>query len=325
MVSTVHEALRDLVRDDPNLCVELLAHLNVIDRAMIDEATCVDPTVRQNVSPSLSADVVVLLQRAHEARFVVIVEVQLEIDDDKNWSWPMYAAALRREHRCPAAVLAICPSHAVAEWARGKLEIGPSHTFSPIVLGPVEIPAIDDRERARERPALAVLSAIAHGNDRERGLAVVFAALSAVNTLEEAQARVYTSAIWETLDRVAQRALEVAMSEHTLPIETNFERRMREIFEEKWRRESEAKGRAEGEARGRAEGEAKGRAEGEEHGLVEGKRAGLRAVFAARGFSLDPRARERIDTCDNGAVLERWIARAVTAPTVDVVFEDDAR
>ncbi|MBL8680491.1 MAG: hypothetical protein JNK05_15040 [Myxococcales bacterium] len=89
------EPLRDLVRDDPNLCVELLAQWNVIDRATVDEATCVDPTVRQNVSPSLSADVVVLLQRAREARLVVIVEVQLEIDDDKNWSWPMYASSLR--------------------------------------------------------------------------------------------------------------------------------------------------------------------------------------------------------------------------------------
>jgi hypothetical protein len=306
MVSTVHEALRDLVRDDPMLCADLLAGIAMIDRRSIDGASCVDPTVPQNVSPALSADAVVVLRSAASPVLVVVVEVQLEVDDEKQWSWPLYAASLRREHGCPTAVLAICPREGVANWARTKLVLGPSHSFAPIVLSRAEIPAIEDRTRARERPALAVLAAIAHGNDRAVGLSVVFAALSAVNSLEEARARVYTSAIWDTLDRVAQRALEVAMSEQTPPVETNFERRMRELFEDKWRRESEAKGRAEGEARGRAEGEADA----------------LRTVLAARGFVLDAATEARIASCQDLQILRAWIARAVSAATLEAVFAE---
>lgn len=312
MVSTVHETLRDMIRDDPTLCGELLARFIDLDPDSIASATGVDPTVRQNVHPSLGADVVVLLRTRAGERIVVVVEVQLAIAEEKDWSWPIYTTALRREHQCPAALLVICPDASVAAWGRRVREVGPRHTFAPLVIGPEETPKIEAAEEARRRPSLAVLSAIAHGNDPDHGVSVVLAALSAVNTLDEEHARVYTGAIWDALDRAAQRALEVAMTEHKLPVETNFERRMRELFEDRWRSESEAKGRAEGEARGRAEGEARGRAEGERDALV--------TVLSARGFSVDDDVQRRIDACSDVEQLKSWIARAVNAPSIDAVF-----
>ena len=95
---------------------------------------------------------------------------------------------------------------------------------------------------------------------------------------------------------VGQQGREVAMTEGERLIEQG-------------RLQGEAKGRAEGEAKGRAEGEAKGRAEGEAKGRV----AALLALFAARGLVVSPELRGRIESCKDLAMLDRWIARAITA------------
>jgi hypothetical protein len=378
MVSTVHEALRDLLRENPWVCVELLAMLAWIDRASIDEAACVDPTVPQNVPPALSADVAVVLRARATPTLVVAVEVQLEREDDKRWTWPVYLSALRREHRCPAALLVIAPSPLVASWAREAIALGPGASMSPWVLGPTEIPVVTDRREAMERPALAVLSAIAHGSDGARGLDVVFTAMSAVDTLDEPRSTVYTAAIWDALDRAAQRALEVLMSTDQPRIETNFERRIRELFEDKWRRNLEERLRGDLEAKVRSDVEAKLRSDLEERlrgdleakvrsdveaklrsdleerlrgdleaklrsdveaklrsdleerlrsefetkVRAEGEAAALRTVLEARGFVLDATIDERIRRCSDLATLQRWIARAVHATSLDAVFDE---
>jgi flagellar biosynthesis/type III secretory pathway protein FliH len=359
MVSTVHEALRDLFRDDPWLCVELLATQHRLDGTSIEGASCVDPTVPQNVPPSLSADVVVLLRAREAPVLVVAVEVQLEREDEKRWTWPVYLSSLRREHRCPALLLVIAPNASVASWARAAIEVGPGASITPVVLGPSDIPVVTDRALAAERYGLAVLSAVAHGRERDRGLDAVIAALIAVDALDEPRATVYTAAIWDALDRAAQRALEVLMTTNQPRIETNFERRMRELFEEKWRSEGLAKGLAEGRAeglekgraeglekgraegraeglekgraegraegleKGRAEGLEKGRAEGRAEGLVEGEAEALRTVLVARGFTVDAAIEARIRQCADHAILRRWISRAVNAANLDAVFDDD--
>lgn len=64
----------------------------------------------------------------------------------------------------------------------------------------------------------------------------------------------------------------------------------------------------EGEAAGEGEGEAKGEARGEAEGVL--------AVLAARGFAVSDAERERVRACTDGATLDRWIARAVTAGSV---------
>jgi predicted transposase/invertase (TIGR01784 family) len=61
-------------------------------------------------------------------------------------------------------------------------------------------------------------------------------------------------------------------------------------------------------------------AEGEAIGLIKGKIAALLAVLAARGFSVTEEARARIEACKDAATLDRWIARATTAPSLEDVF-----
>jgi hypothetical protein len=61
-------------------------------------------------------------------------------------------------------------------------------------------------------------------------------------------------------------------------------------------------------------------AEGEAIGLIKGKIAALLAVLAARGFSVTAEARARIEVCKDGGTLDRWIARATAAPSIEDVF-----
>ncbi len=75
------------------------------------------------------------------------------------------------------------------------------------------------------------------------------------------------------------------------------------------RAEGEAAGRAEGEAAGRAEGEAAGRAEGE----VEALRGSIFDVLAARDLTVGDDARAEIASCQDAAILRRWLRQAVTA------------
>ncbi|MEI7891916.1 MAG: transposase, partial [Myxococcales bacterium] len=64
----------------------------------------------------------------------------------------------------------------------------------------------------------------------------------------------------------------------------------------------------EGEAKGKAEGEAKGKAEG------------ILAVLRTRGLEVPEHVRARILGCQDAALLDQWIAMAVTAKiAADVV------
>ncbi len=58
-----------------------------------------------------------------------------------------------------------------------------------------------------------------------------------------------------------------------------------------------------------AEGEAAGRAAGE----VEALRGSILDVFAARDLVVTDDVRQEIATCQDAAVLRRWLRRAVTA------------
>lgn len=48
----------------------------------------------------------------------------------------------------------------------------------------------------------------------------------------------------------------------------------------------------------------------------------LFTVLGARGFAVDDEHRNLVLACRDLAALDRWIARAVTAPTLDAVFAD---
>ena len=79
-------------------------------------------------------------------------------------------------------------------------------------------------------------------------------------------------------------------------------------------------GREEGLKEGREEGREEGHREGLQSGLVSGKRATLLRLLDRVGISLTKDARDRIATCQDAAMLDRWCENGLGAKTLDDVL-----
>ena len=225
---------------------------------------------------------------------VVLVEVQLDADPDKPFSWPLYLAAARMKYRCDACVLVVTIDERVAAWARQPVSLGPgASTFQAIVLGPSAVPyAVESTT-----PELAVLSALAHGAQEPEA---VRQAVFAIDALGPDRAQADFVLLKYHLGAARDRALEAIM--------TTSERRYLSDFANDYF----DKGLAQGKAEGEAEGEAKG------------LRAAIVALFSARALPLSEHGRAQIASCADVATLTKWLGRAVTAATEAEVFVDGA-
>jgi hypothetical protein len=65
-------------------------------------------------------------------------------------------------------------------------------------------------------------------------------------------------------------------------------------------------------------------AQGRAEGLSEAKAAAVLAVLEARGLDVPAQARERIVGCRDLVLLDRWIVRAVSVSSIEVLFTDEA-
>src|SRR5262249_27685863 len=153
----------------------------------------------------------VLLLAGDVPVFVLIVEVQLDTDHDKRWSWPVYSMGARATYRCPVGLLVIAPDPKVAAWCAEPIETGiPGFVLRPPVPGREAGPTGTAPAEAARRPELAVLSAMAHG-EGEMGAAIAAAALPAVRGLDDERARFYGDLVLQSLNDAARRALETLM------------------------------------------------------------------------------------------------------------------
>ncbi|MFB4319736.1 hypothetical protein [Actinomadura sp. 21ATH] len=64
-----------------------------------------------------------------------------------------------------------------------------------------------------------------------------------------------------------------------------------------------------------------GRAEGEAEGEARGKARAIVKILSARGLEPSEADRTRIQACTDKDQLDRWLDRAVTAETVDEIFD----
>lgn len=64
-------------------------------------------------------------------------------------------------------------------------------------------------------------------------------------------------------------------------------------------------------------------AEGLQQGIHEGERSALFEVLDARGLEVDDAARQQILACKDLAQLKVWLRRAVTAESVQELFENE--
>jgi hypothetical protein len=284
MVSTAHEVLVDLFRNRPSLAAEILVEALGVPLPSYTEARLASVDLTQVQPSEYRADMVVLLMDGDVPVLVLIVEVQLGIDSDKRFTWPLYAMGSRARHRCPVGLLVIAPDPAVAAWCAEPIETGiPSFVLRPPVLGREAVPVVTDPAEAARRPELAVLSAMAHG-EGEQGAAIAAAVLPAIRQLDEDRAKFYGDLVLGSLNGSARLALEAMMKGYEY----------RSEFAKKYYGE----GRTEEAARN------------------------LLAVLRVRGVAVPDAARERIQTEKDAARLERWLERAAVAASIVEVLDE---
>jgi hypothetical protein len=157
--------------------------------------------------------------------------------------WPLYTASTHSIFRKKTWLIVIAFDSKVAEWARCPIETF-QHGFTPLVIGPSDIPRITDPEEARKEPELAVLSAMAHG-ESVGGEEVAFAALTGASELaheDENRAKLLADMVFCVVNENAREILEAMMKAHGYEYQSDFARKY------------VAQGREEGREEGRAEG-----------------------------------------------------------------------
>jgi hypothetical protein len=287
MPSFLHEALIQLFKNRPELAPEILRDVLSLELPAYSEVRVESADLTQLAPTELHADLVVLLVDGKPV-LGIVVEVQLQRDERKKFTWPLYTVALRARLECNTCVLVVTPSTDVARWAAEPIPCGPGFRVQPLVLGPEAVPIVIDADEARAAPEFAVLSAMAHGQDRvETAVRVAMAAATAAHELDRERWLLYFQMIRAALSEAARKAFQM------LPQGAQF-------FDESLR-QSFDKGRAEGRAAEKA--------------------ADVLDVLDARGLTLSSEQRERILGCADLDVLKAWLRRAAVVASADALFE----
>jgi Domain of unknown function (DUF4351) len=274
MPSQLHEVLLLLFRNRPSLAPELLRDALGVTLPEYSEARIDSADLTQVQPAEYRADLVVLLLHG-EPVLGIVVEVQLSADGRKGYVWPVYVANLRARLECPVCLLVVTADEVTARWAGRMIDLGGSNRFTPFVIGPSGVPWVTSEEQARDDPELAVLSAMAHGQDPdiERSVQVAIAAQLASLGLDEDRSKFYCDLVQHALSEAARRALR-NMDLSKYEYQSEFARRY--------------------VAQGREEGREQGLEKGLEQGLAKG-RAGLLARLLAHRFGpLPDVAQERL-------------------------------
>ncbi|WP_224368341.1 hypothetical protein [Hyalangium versicolor] len=294
MASMQHEGLLLLFRNRPTLAPELLRDALGLELPPYSEARVESAELTEVVPTEYRADLVVLLLDGKPV-FAIVVEVQLWRDEDKRKTWPLYLTSLRSRVNCPTALLVVAPDAGMARWCAQPIALGhPGFVLQPLVAGPDAIPVLVDEREARKDPELAVLSAMAHGQEKA-GQAIAQAVMAAVEGLEEERVRLYVDLALSSLSEAARKALEALMRSGSYEYQSEFARKY----------------------------VAQGREEGLQQGLQKGEQAALLEVLDARGLEVDAAARQRILSCTELAQLKAWVRKAVIAKSVQELFEDE--
>jgi hypothetical protein len=289
MPSISHEGPLDLVRQHPEIAVDLIAGTPGIHLPR-QPAVSLAPTDMSAVVPvQYLADMVVLISDAVTGNPVlaVIIEPQLRDSVTKRYSWPVYVTSARRVAECPAAVLVVlCPDPAEAAKCRQLIRTGhPGFDLAPIVIDSVGPPGRD----GMGSPYLTVFAASMGGIDLESrpGARQVLDAMASPEISDADRFRM-TAIILTLASDAARHLLEAMMT--TSEYEKTFVERIHD------------QGIAEGEARGKAE-------------------AVLR-LLDARHLVPSSEQRQQVTSCTDALQLDRWFDRAITAGTAAEVFAD---
>src|SRR5262249_45972407 len=162
MASMRHEVLVDLFKNRPSLAAEILTEVLGASLPAYTEARLTSIDLTEIKPAEYRADVVVLLVDGDRAVRVIIVEVQLNKDDDKPYTWPAYLTVARDQYRCQADLLVVAPDPVVADWCAQAIEIGVAGVvLRPPVLPPRRLPGRTGPPEAAPPPGLPRPPAVA--------------------------------------------------------------------------------------------------------------------------------------------------------------------
>jgi hypothetical protein len=289
MPSITHEGPLDLVRQHPEIALELIqGTAGVALPAQV--AVSLAPTDMSAVVPvQYLADMVVLIsdEATGEPALAVIIEPQLRDSETKRFSWPVYVVTARQINKCPAAVLIVlCPDPAEAAKCRQVIRTGhPGFDLAPVVIDSSGPPGRD----GAGGPYLTVFAASMGGIDleSEAGARRVLDAIASTEVSDADRSRLMTIMLRLASD-AARHILEAMMTT------SEYEKTLAERIHDQ----------------GMAEGEAKGEAKA------------LLRLLAARGLAPSEAQRSLVASCTDPAQLDIWFDRAITAATAAEVFAD---
>lgn len=306
MPGAPHETMVMLLREHPAWLGALMEVLS--GRKLPGSLVPVDSALRVVDPAEVRPDLVLV---AADQSAWVLVEVQLDEDADKARKWPLAVATLWNERAVPGDLVVLTAQRAVATWARsvgtmdGRLGTG-------LAVRPVVLQLTGDEAELLLDPAHPELAFFAawtmHDRYGPEAQAIVERATDLIETLaDEALRRLLLRLILGMLHEKLLTLIQQAatMDPHKIPTSPALQR-LGEEFQAMYGQQLEARGEARGELRGKVLGEAEA----------------LLKFLTARGFVVPERWRARVVACDNVATLDRWIARAACANTVDEVFAD---
>lgn len=303
MPSLRHESLVELVRQHPPLAVDLARLTGALPIPDGVTATLGSEDMSDVTPPSgdsepepqkFTADVVVVVadKRTRKRLLALLIEPQGRASADKAVSWPCYVPNARRANRCPAAALIVlCWSVAEANKCRLPLPTGhPGYALVPLVIDRRDAP---DLEAADPYLVLCftVLNTVSLNSDKGRRRA-----LDAIKAIRDSGARESdTEDLTRIIMGLASDASRKQLEDLSMAISYQSE------FIDSWKDAGRAEGRAEGEAR------AKG------NDILE--------ALDVRGLKPTKKQRDKIISSTDLDQLARWFRQALTASTIDEVFQ----
>ncbi|UIX33923.1 hypothetical protein [Streptomyces sp. GQFP] len=305
MVSSAHEAMHQIFREDPGLVARVLPKAGIAfpeptaTRLVDTDLTEIKPLARR-VDTLLEVEV----DTADGGGYLLLVESQGKPDPDKFSSWAYYLAHVHAERKLPPVLLVVCQDKNTASWAANPIRIGlPVHTSMmvfPLVLGPDNVPSILDPDEAAADLPLAVFSALAHAKDPALP-AILDTLAAAVDIVGDDVAVEWVEFTEVGLDNTQARA--------------------------HWRklmamRTSRFPGRGTIIEETRIKAHAEGRVEGRVEGHTESRAKDILRLLEVRGIDVPEAARERITTCADLDTLGTWFDRAITAADTDELFRE---
>jgi hypothetical protein len=291
MPSVTHEAPIELIRQHPDLAVELLRVMSDVDLPS-EIAVSLGPTDLSEVVPmKFLADAVVIVEdkATGEPALVIIIEPQGRDDPTKAFSWPVYVTVARRHLRCQRALLlVICPDPDEAMKCRRLISTGhPGFDLIPAVIDPLNAPGVGSAS-----PYLAIFAAF----------------MGAMNLEEDQGARAFLTAVRESGASAANRK---RLSTIMLNLASDAARRRLETMMTTMEWKSDF---IEGFVQ---EGLQKGMLRGE----VKAKSEDVLKIIDSRAINVTAEQREQVTSCTDIAQLDEWFDSALTAETAADIFK----